>query len=275
MPYEDILEDLSKVRVVYLGECHTLQRHHTIQTQIITDLAKRNVPLVLAIEQMESFQQPVLNQFYQGKINFDQLAETTEWSKRWRNFEQYKPALEAARQFGTPILALNARAETIRQIAQKGIDKLDPQTRKLLPAYINLDDPTYEKHLNSVMMVMADVTHERLHRMFEAQVARDEMMASVLSSFLQAEQGRNRTAIVLCGTGHISYGMGIPSRVRRMLPSIKDRIILLSESDDAELSPEQKAMAREITITHKQLRDINKPIADYLHATNLKQKSGI
>lgn len=120
------------------------------------------------------------------------------------------------------------------------------------------------------MMVMANVTSQRLHKMFEAQVARDETMAQVISSFLQTEQGRDRTVMVLCGAGHISYGMGIPARVRRRLSGIKDRIILLSESGDVELSPEEKAMSCEITITHKQLRDIDRPIADYLHVTNLK-----
>jgi len=269
--YEDILEDLANVHVIYLGERHTLRRHHAIQTQIIAELIKRKLPLAVAIEQMESFQQPILDRYNSGEINFDQLAEATDWSKRWRNFEQYRSVLETAHQSGVPILALNIRSKTIRQIAQKGIDGLDPEVRKQLPSNINLNDPLYEKHLNCVMMVMAKVTPGRLHKMFEAQVSRDETMAQVISSFLKTEQGRDRTVVVLCGAGYVCYGMGIPSRVRRRLPFIKDRIILLTESGDVELSPAEKSMAREINITHEQLRDLDKPIADYLHTTNLKR----
>ena len=33
-------------------------------------------------------------------------------------------------------------------------------------------------------------------------------------STLQSEKGRGRTAIVLCGAGHVSYGLGMVSRVR-------------------------------------------------------------
>ena len=269
--YEDILEDLANVHVIYLGERHTLRRHHAIQTQIIAELIKRKLPLAVAIEQMESFQQPILDNYNNKEINFDQLAEATDWSKRWRNFEQYRQILETANQSGVPILALNASKEAIRQIAQKGIDGLDPKTRKQLPSNINLDDPLYEKYLNRVMMVMAKVTPKRLPRMFEAQVARDETMAQVISSFLKTKQGKDRMVVVLCGAGHVCYGMGIPARVRRRLPFIKDRIILLTESGDVELSPAEKSMTREIDITHEQLRNLDKPIADYLHATNLKR----
>ena len=43
--YEKLLEDLATAAVVYLGEFHTVQRHHAIQTQVLTDLARRGVSL--------------------------------------------------------------------------------------------------------------------------------------------------------------------------------------------------------------------------------------
>lgn len=273
VPYEEVVEDLAGVRVIYLGERHRLQRHHEIQTQITTDLAKRGLPLVIGLEQMESSQQAVLDKYNQGKIDFDQLAEATQWPRRWPGYRQYRPILEAARKSGAPILALNARSETIRQVARGGgIDKLDPQSRGQLPAEIQTNDPLYEKLLNLQMMVHVAATPERLRPMVEAQIARDEMMASVLCSFLKSPQGRGRTAIVLCGAGHVCYGLGTPARVRRRLPDVKDRIIVLSESGDVKLTPGEKAMAREINITHQQLRAINRPIADYLHVKSLKRK---
>ncbi len=273
VPYEDILEDLAGVRVIYLGECHRLERHHQIQAQILTDLAQRGLPLVLGLEQMESFQQSTLDRYNKGEIDFDQLVQATRWSERWPNCRQYRPILESARKFGVPILALNARKETIRQVARSGgIDKMNPQARKELPPDIQREDPLYEQLLNLRMMVHIVATPERLRPMFEAQISRDEMMASVLCSFLRSQRGQGRTAIVLCGSGHVSYGLGMPARVRRRLPGVKDRIILLSESGDVKLSTREQAMAREINITHEQLRNIDKPIADYLHATSLKQK---
>jgi len=270
--YKEVVEDLAGVRVVYIGERHGLQRHHDIQTQIVADLAKRKgLSLVIGLEQMEAFQQAELDKYNRGKIDFDQLAKATGWATRWRSYRQYRPILEAARKSGGTILALNARSETIRQVARSGgIDKLDRQLRKQLPAEIQTNDPVYEKLLNLRMMVHASVTAERLRPMVEAQIARDEMMASVLCSFLKSPQGRDRTAIVLCGAGHVCYGLGTAARVRRRLPGVKDRIIVLSGSGDVKLTPAERAMARKINITHEQLRAINRPIADYLHVVSLK-----
>jgi uncharacterized iron-regulated protein len=270
--YEEVLDDLAGVDVVYLGERHTIQKHHDLQTQLLTDLAKRGKPLVLALEQLESIQQPTIDRYNRGELSFDQLAEAVQWAKRWSNYEQYRMVVEAAQKLKIPVLALNARAETIRQVARGGgLDRLDPKTRAELPQEILLDDPLYRKLLNLQMMVHAAASEETLRPMVEAQIARDEAMASTLCSSLNSDAGRGRLAVVLCGSGHIAYGLGTPDRVRRRLPQLKDRVILLSESGDVVLSPQELKAARPITITHQQLRQINRPIADYLHETSLRE----
>ncbi len=271
LSYEGVFEDLATVGVVYLGEAHTIVRHHDIQERIVTDLAKQGKPMVLALEQMESFQQPIVDRYNRGEISFDELAKETKWSQRWGNYEQYRTTIEAAHKLNVPILALNARAETIRQVARGGgIDRLDPKLRKELPADVLLDDPLYKKLLTLRMMVHAAANPETLRPMVEAQIARDEAMASALCEFLKSEAGRDRTAVVLCGGGHIAYGLGTPTRVRRQLPDVKDRIVLLSASGDVVLSKQEVAQARSIVITHEQMRQIDRPIADYLHQTSLK-----
>jgi uncharacterized iron-regulated protein len=272
IPYHAVLADLATARVIYLGECHTLGRHHAIQEAVVHDLAARKVPLVLALEQMEVFNQPELDRYCRGEIDFDRLIEATDWKMRWTGCENYRGPLEAARKAGAPILALNARMETIRQVARSGgINKLGRQMRKELPEEIQLDDPAYERLLNLRLAVHKIATPERLRPMVEAQIARDEHMASVLSSFLQSKHGKGRTAVVLCGSVHCSFGTATASRVRRRIPDVTDRIVLMSESGDAEVTPAMEAMARPITITHEQLRQVDRPIADYLHVTSRKR----
>jgi len=269
--HEDVLADLIGAGVVYLGECHALERHHEIQERLLGDLARAGVSLALGLEQLEFFQQPALDRYNEGTIDFEELVKVTDWPERWHNYEQYRTIVETARELKIPIVALNARSETIRQVARSGgVEKIDPQSRKELPAELLLEDPQYEKLLNLELMVHMTVTAETLRPIREAQICRDEMMASRLCDFLASERGRGRTAVVLCGAGHVSYGLGTASRVRRRMPKIKERIVLFSRSGDLKLSPEEKAMAREITITHEQLRQIDRPIADYLHVTNLK-----
>jgi uncharacterized iron-regulated protein len=271
--YEEVLEDLAGVDVVYLGERHTIAKHHELQTQVLTDLAKRGKPLVLALEQLESVQQPTIDRYNRGELSFDQLAEATQWAKRWSNYEQYRAAIEAAQKLKIPVLALNARAEVIRQVARSGgVDRLDEKTRAELPKDVVLDDPLYRKLLGLQLMVHVSANEKMLRPMIEAQIARDEAMSAALATFLKSEAGRGRSAVVLCGSGHVAYGLGTPERVRRRLPNVKHRIIVFSESGDTVLSPQELKAARPITITHEQLSQINRPIADYLHETSLREK---
>ena len=72
--------------------------------------------------------------------------------------------------------------------------------------------------------------------MVEAQIARDETMAQRLVDFLNAAGARTGAAVVLTGAGHVSYGLGMPARVRRRLPQVRDRILLFAESDDRALA---------------------------------------
>lgn len=271
LSYGEVLDDLAGADVVYLGEYHTVARHHEIQRRILADLARRKKPLVLALEQLESFRQPEVDRYNRGEIDFDELAEAVEWPRRWSNYEQYRPVVEAAHKAGVPILALNARSETIRKVARSGgIDRLDRETRSELPKDILLNDPAYRKRLTLQMMVHAAANPETLRPMIEAQIARDESMASTLCDYLKSEAGRGRTAVVLCGAAHVSFGQGTASRVRRRMPDVNDRIILLSASGDVVLSERDKAVSRPTIVTHEQLRQIDRPIADYLQVTTLK-----
>lgn len=267
----DMLADLAGAKVVYLGERHTLQRHHQLQTQIIQGLAERGTRLVIGLEQMEPAHQDALDRFSRGQLDADQLAKATDWPRRWSNWQQYRVVLDAARRHDVPLLALNAPSAAIRKIARNGgVAGLDAETRGQLPAQMQLDDPPYARLLGLVMKVHASASPEQLQPMIEAQIARDETMAARLTAYLQSPAGKGRLAIVICGAGHASYALGMPARVERRMPGLRQRIVLFSESGDVELSPQERAMAREIHISHEDLRSLGRPIADYLHATASK-----
>jgi len=273
VPYQAVVDDLAGVRVVYLGERHRLERHHALQAQIIADLAAAGRRLAVGLEQLEANRQPELDRFNAGEVDFDQLAEATDWAARWPNYEQYRPVLHAARKAGTPLVALNARAETIRQVARGGgVAQLPRELRERLPRDMTLDDEPYERLLGIYMRVHMAATPERLRPMIEAQIARDEHMAHALAQFLQSPEGTDRMAVVICGVGHVSYGLGMPARVRRRLDDPSDRVVVFSESGDVRLTPEERAVARPIRVTHEQLRALGRPIGDYLHITTPAQE---
>lgn len=260
-----MVDELADADVVYLGERHRVGRHHRLQREIVEGLAARDVAMVLGLEMLWHTHQPTLDRYNAGEITFDELAAEIEWADVWANYVDYRPIIEAAHAAGAPIIALNAPDPAVKAVFRSGLAKMDAELRAQLPETLHLDDPMYEQHLAQVMMVHAHVDEQMMRRMFTAQVARDETMAARLVEYLRSPVGAGRTTVVLCGSGHCAHGMGIPQRVTWRWPEARQRIIVMSESGDVDLSPAMMKMVREVEITHEDLRILTTPIADYLH----------
>ncbi|HSV96647.1 MAG TPA: ChaN family lipoprotein [Spirochaetota bacterium] len=267
--FDSMIEDCLKADVIYIGERHGLKRHHDMQRSFVEALAAKGRTLLLGIEQMESHYQPALDRFNRGEIDFDRLAADTDWERRWSNYLDYRAVLEACREAGGSVLALNARAEVVRAVARAGLCALDERERAELPAEIDLENEEHKRLLGMMLPVHAFTSGEGLRRMYEAQVARDEKMADILSERLLKENaaGNNSIIVVIAGAAHFAYGLGVPSRVGRRVPGIRGRIIILSESGDLRPGERERMMARDTGITHEGLKFISKPIADYIHIT--------
>ncbi len=265
--FDDMVDDLAGVGVVFIGEAHRVQRHHDLQAQIVGGLSSRGKKVLLGIEQMEANFQPQLDQYNRGEISFEELTELTNWTERWSNNKDYEEILEAAITGGGKVVALNAKAETIRAVGRQGLDKLEKDVRNELPQEMVFDEPLYEKLLNKLLLVHMAFSEDMLKKTYHAQVSRDEMMAQQMANaWSSLEKPKDWIGVVLCGSGHCSYGLGTVSRLARRLPGLKNRIVLMTESGDTVLTEKEKAMKREIELTHEDLRFLNQPIADYLHA---------
>jgi len=263
--FHEMISDLAEADLIFLGERHTVPRHHRWQRKIVDTLLAEGSALVLGLEMMEARYQHELDRYGRGELDFDELAQATEWSDRWSNYEDYREIIESARKAGATILALNADSEVVRKIGRHGLEALTEEERSLLPRHLDLNEGPYFDLLKMQMMVHAGVTEDNLHAIFAAQVARDDTMAATMADFLTSPAGKGRQAVILCGAGHCSYGYGTVSRLKSRLPKAEDRIVILSESGDVELSAEMKKYMREIQISHQQMRDvIRQPIGDYL-----------
>lgn len=265
--FATVLDDLATARVVYLGERHTIDRHHAVQEQVVRELDARGVPLAVGFEQLEYFNQAAVDRYSAGELSFEQLAETIDWGKRWKNYVDYKGIFEAAREVGAPIVALNGRNETIRAVNRGGgVANLSPELRAELPAEMELEDPGYERLLNILMMSHSVANDARLRPMVEAQIARDESMAEHAANFLKGPRGQQdgttRTLVVICGSGHVNYGLGTVQRLRTRLPETRQRVVVMSISGELDNTPQEGA--REIDLTLDHLQALGRPLADYL-----------
>ncbi len=262
--FADMMEDLAGARVIYLGETHTVPRHHRAQREILEALAAQGKKLVLALEQIEAEQQPALDRFNKKELDGEGLAQASDWAKRWRNYADYVPILSLARDHGIPVLALNARSEIIRKVGRGGLASLDAADRGTLPPDIELNDAPYEALLNLQLAVHMAFDPAKLRPVFEAQVARDEAMADRIAGALARPEAP--TVVVLCGSGHARFGLGTPARVLHRAPGTKDRIVILAQSGELKLTEADRKQMRDARVTHDQLHTFGRP-GDYLLVT--------
>jgi uncharacterized iron-regulated protein len=266
----DVLDDLVGAGVIYVGEAHTIARHHDVQLWLLQQLFARKVPLVLCLEQLEARDQPAVDRYNRRELDFAGLAQEIGWAKKWNNYPDYRALCEFARHHGIPLRALNAPPEVIRAVSRGGgLAKLPAEQRSQLPAEIVTDDPVYERLTRLELSVHMAADDAKLRPMFEAQVARDETMAENIVTARHSRGEPPRTAFVLLGAGHMRFGLGTAARVKRREPAIVERLVLISESGQLRLTREDQAASREISISHGDVRAIARPPADYLRVLPL------
>jgi uncharacterized iron-regulated protein len=245
---QEILQELAKANVVYLGETHDSLEDHQAQLEILQALYQQNPKIAIAMEMFQRPYQGVLDQYLAGKITEAQLTEQTEYEERWGfPWEYYAPILRFAKANQLPVLALNTPAEVSRKVARNGLESLTANERKYIPplSEIRTDDAEYRQMIQKAYEQHQHLGHgnsNSFERFFTAQVLWDETMADAIAQFLKANP--DYQVVVLAGKGHIIYGYGIPSRVARRMnnPKFVQRSVLLSVPVTAK-NQRQKAMA--------------------------------
>ncbi|MEG4326338.1 ChaN family lipoprotein [Microcoleus sp. herbarium5] len=242
---QEILQQLVKAKVVYLGETHDSPEDHQAQLKIIREMQRQNRKIAIAMEMFQRPFQSAIDNYLAGKLTEQQLVEQTEYDRRWRfPWESYAPILRFAKENQLPVLALNTPSEVTRKVASQGLESLTAEEKKHIPpiSEIRTDNAEYRQLLLEVFQQhqkAAQGNSTGFERFLQAQVLWDETMAEKIAQFVKANP--DYQVVVLAGKGHIIYGYGIPSRVERRLGvgNVKMRSVLLNSSDNPVLSADR------------------------------------
>ncbi|MBD1811129.1 ChaN family lipoprotein [Microcoleus vaginatus DQ-U2] len=242
---QEILQQLVKAKVVYLGETHDSAEDHQAQLAIIREMQRQNRKIAIAMEMFQRPFQSAIDNYLAGKLTEQQLVEQTEYDRRWRfPWESYAPILRFAKENQLPVLALNTPSEVTRKVASQGLESLTAEEKKHIPpiSEIRTDNAEYRQLLLEVFQQhqkAAQGNSTAFERFLQAQVLWDETMAEKIAEFVKANP--DYQVVVLAGKGHIIYGYGIPSRVERRLGvgNVKMRSVLLNSSDNPVLSADR------------------------------------
>ena len=196
--YEDMLADLERVRVVFVGEVHTNQARHP-------DLA-------VGMEMFDHRYDPVLAQWTAGELDRDAFIEKTHWYVRragWGfDFDLYAPIFDTIRDNRIRLVGLNVPGWIPSKISKSGLDNLLPDERRMVADDIDLENAEHRLYVEETYNAIPHHQGGAFEYFYEAQCAWEDTMAqSIVLKMGDAPM------VVLVGNGHIFRKFGVPDRV--------------------------------------------------------------
>lgn len=211
---EAIIPQLAEKRVVFVGETHDRYSHHLNQLAIIRGLHRHHPNLAIGLEFFQQPFQPYLDAYIAGELSEQEMLRKTEYFTRWKfDYRLYRPILRYAREQGLKLIALNIPSELTQKVASGGLEGLTEAERERLPAFGEADE-RYRQRLKAIFEQHPHgSSQEDFERFVQAQLLWDEGMAERAADYLTDHP--DRPLVILAGSGHLAYGIGIPSRLQR------------------------------------------------------------
>ncbi len=234
LDFNQIVDDLEKSRVVYVGEMHTDYPSHLLQLQVIQALYRRDPSLAIGMEMFPHSSQQALDDYIDGKIEDEkEFIKASRYFKVWGyDYRMYQDIIGYAKKHRIPLVALNIDKKITSQIFRQGsLDNLTEEQIQKIPPQRDLDVPGYRKRLQQVHSMHNSSPHgSSFDGFIQAQAIWDETMAESVVKYLTAHP--DRRMVVIAGTGHVYKDSAIPKRVARRMPGIKQRVVVSASVAD-------------------------------------------
>ncbi len=251
--FAQLLDDLNKTRIIFVGESHDQIEHHQIQARMIQALIATGQDVVIGMEMFERTQQPVLDRWSQGLLTEEEFLKEAQWETTWSmDYELYKGILDMAKSHHLKVLGLNVPRDFVRKLAKIGMKKLSSEEKKRLPE-MDLTDQQHRAYIASIYKGHGKGSAKDFENFYEAQCLWDEGMAESLFEFLKSSEAEGKTLLVLAGSGHVVFDFGIPKRLYRRTALPSKTIVLKTWT---------KKLDTDLTFT-----GTSSPLADFLWIT--------
>ena len=209
--FDQLMADLNRHQIIFVGENHTNAAHHAVQKKIIEAVFKNTPSMRVGLEMFDRSYQQVLDLWSAGVLDEETFLRKVQWYANWQfDFGLYRDILEFIKENRIKIIALNIPTYIPGRIRVGGIDNLLDTDRQYLPKEIDRSNADYRNYIEQVFSQHHFQSNVRFDDFYMAQSVWDEVMAESIAANL----GGNKI-VVLAGNGHIRYKYGIPDRTFR------------------------------------------------------------
>jgi uncharacterized iron-regulated protein len=230
---------LSGARIVFIGESHTSIDFHRVQKRVIEELDRAGKKVMIGLEMYPFTEQKYLDDWCNGYLTETGFLQLSHWYKNWGyNWNYYRDIFLFARDRGLRMFALNAPRDVVSAVSRKGLQNLTPEERAFIAPKI---DTSSEEHFTLFKAFFEDVgpgMHAMMgdaqaRAMFASQCTWDATMGHNAVRALQEHGGANGIMVVLIGSGHVAYNLGIQRQAAQWFDGTMASLIPIQVLDDA------------------------------------------
>ncbi|MBZ5496922.1 MAG: ChaN family lipoprotein [Acidobacteriia bacterium] len=205
---------LAGTHLIYIGESHTTMDFHRVQKKMIEELQGAGRKVLIGLEMYPSTEQQYLDDWCGGLLTESGFIRLSHWYKNWGyHWNYYRDIFVFARDHGIRMFALNAPREVVSSVTKKGLENLSPEERAHIAPKI---DTSSEEHLTLFKAFFAEsmgmhsvMSDSRVDAMFASQCTWDATMGYNAVQALKEHGDENTVMVVLIGSGHVAYNLGI------------------------------------------------------------------
>ncbi len=208
---EETARKMASARVVLIGESHTHLAQKNFQAELFAALADVQPNLVLGMEFFRREDAPILERWVSGELDGEDFLRESGWYDRGTyRWGYYDPIMQEARRRSIPVVGVNVPREIPRAVNRKGLDGLSDE-QKAVVGEVNVDASPGHRYLISRYFgdTVAMMPQQWLDNMYAAQCLWDTVMARSILDALP-EDG---TLVLIVGSGHVAYDLGIERRI--------------------------------------------------------------
>ncbi len=228
---------LDGVQLVFFGESHTSVEFHEAQLRVLEELHRAGRHVVIGLEMYPYTHQEYLDEWVAGRYTEEGFLHFSKWYESWtHNWLYYRDIFLFARGAGVPMYAVNAPRDVVTAVRKKGFQDLTEEEAAHIPTEI---DTTSEEHRQLFRSFFdeddplhSEMSEEAWDGMVRAQATWDATMGWNSVKALKASDDPQAIMVVLIGSGHVAYGLGIERQAAQWFDGEMASVIPVPITDD-------------------------------------------
>lgn len=232
-----LAERLKNTRLLLVGETHTSTEAHRVQLRVVQALVEAGRQVLIGLEMFPYTEQAALDRWIAGTEAEADWVKTARWYEHWGyHWEYYRDIFLYARSKRLPMFAVNTPRDVVTAVRRKGFANLTPEEAAHIPTEVDVESDDHMTFFKA-SFAEGDAMHggmspDAWKGMLSAQATWDATMGWNAVKALEEHGGPGAIMVVLVGSGHVAYGVGIERQARRWFDGEIRTLVPVPARDD-------------------------------------------